>query len=222
MPRARIRRDATRSQEAASGCRFAGERPEVANELVDLAGRERVSPRGHEGREADARAAAADRVGEFEIALLLLEVRIGEIARMRVQVEGVEAVASTRLPVTRLAVVRERDLAKAGLVRERRRSGWRRLGCRASAVDAGAVDACWSGAFAATSAGLLAQPPGTSRRTSGAILRNLTLHLAPHLPASRSTRRAAAPRDRRSGGARPCLSGRSRGNGRPASSAEVP
>src|SRR5450631_2781636 len=42
---------------------------------------------------------------------------------MRIEVEGIEAVARARLAMTDLAIVRERDLAEAHLVPNRRRRG---------------------------------------------------------------------------------------------------
>ena len=189
---------------------------EIEDEVVDLAGRQRVSPRGHQRGEAHAGAAAPDRVGELGIALLLLEFRVREVARTWIQVEGVEAVAGARLAVARLAVVRERDLAEAGLVRERLGGvGGGHFGSRCGGCRRGRCGGCLRGGRLRCHG--RRRLPGAGNRHEQEDerdkRRNPESHLAPRaaLGTSRRARRTAASRGRRSAAARRCRSGRSSG-----------
>src|SRR5207248_1265103 len=80
------------------------QRADVKHDRVDVARVECVAPRRHEAGQADAGAAAADGVGQLGVRLALLKRRIGEIARMRIEIEGVESVARAGVAVAADAV----------------------------------------------------------------------------------------------------------------------
>src|SRR5205823_306667 len=82
----------------------AAKRPDVQDDRSDVPLVERVPPGRHQAGEADTRAAAADGVGEVGVRLALLEGRVAEVARMRIEVERIESVARSGVTVAADAI----------------------------------------------------------------------------------------------------------------------
>ena len=117
-----------------------GRGADVEDRLVDLLAGERPSPGRHEGRKSDPRAAAPDHVRELRVGLLLLERRVREVARMRIEIERVEAIARAGLTVAGLAVMLEGGAAEPELIGGQGRLGGGRGGFRGRLAGAGRQD----------------------------------------------------------------------------------